>query len=42
MMDEGLSAIYRTRGNAYAHTVLRGGGGRQIMTPCRSRSLRRP
>ena len=28
MNDEGLSAIYRTRGNAYAHTVLRGGGGR--------------
>ncbi len=26
--DEGQSAIYRTRGNAYAHTVLRGGGGR--------------
>ncbi|MBS1174394.1 MAG: aroF [Burkholderiaceae bacterium] len=26
--DEGMSAIYRTRGNAYAHTVLRGGGGR--------------
>ena len=26
--DEGQSAIYRTRGNTYAHTVLRGGGGR--------------
>lgn len=26
--DDGAGAIYRTRGNVYAHTVLRGGGGR--------------
>lgn len=26
--DQGKSAIIRTRGNAYAHSVLRGGGGR--------------
>ncbi len=26
--SQGQSAIIRTRGNAYAHTVLRGGGGR--------------
>jgi 3-deoxy-7-phosphoheptulonate synthase len=26
--DQGRSAVIRTRGNAYAHVVLRGGGGR--------------
>ena len=26
--QEGLTAVFRTRGNAYGHVVLRGGGGR--------------